>query len=273
MKIAIAYFSATGNTQKMAEVIEPVFKERGASVDKFDITVKAARLEPLDFSPYDGVIFGAPIHSLRAPRVVRDWMKTLNGQGQKAAMFFTFGGFHVHPTHYSTREILAKAGFTVVSSAEFLGAHTFNKGGWDAVPSRPDASDFAVAREFALSTYDRFAGQDEGILGDLEKTELSEEFLDAIEGFRFKVLTMLPTRNGEECSLCMACQEQCPTGAMDAEKGEADITLCIACLGCLHVCPEDALKINDMREIFQKRMESEQTTPQDLNRKKSKIYL
>ncbi|MBI9077295.1 MAG: EFR1 family ferrodoxin [Desulfatibacillum sp.] len=273
MRIAIAYFSATGNTRKMAEAIELVFTERGARVEKFDITAQAARQEPLDLSPYDGVIFGAPIHSLRAPRVVRDWMKTLDGQGKKAAMYFTYGGFHVHPTHHSTREILAGAGFTVVSSAEFLGAHTFNKGGWKAVPTRPNASDFTVARDFAVATYDRFSGQDERVLGDLEKTDLTEEFLDAIEGFRFKALTMLPTRNGEACSLCMECETQCPTGAMNAEKGESDIKLCIACLRCLDVCPEDCLKINDMSGVFEKRMEGDKTTPQDLDRKQSKIYL
>ena len=45
-------------------------------------------------------------------------MKTLEGQGKKCAMFFTYGGFGVHPTHYSTRQILENQNFVVVSSAE-----------------------------------------------------------------------------------------------------------------------------------------------------------
>ncbi|SHI83873.1 Flavodoxin domain-containing protein [Desulfatibacillum alkenivorans DSM 16219] len=273
MKIAVLYFSATGNTKKMADVIEQSLAGLGAQVEKIDVTVPSARRESMDFSGWDGVIFGAPIHSMRAPRVLREWLQTLNGQGKKAAMYFTYGGFHVHPCHYSTREILAAAGFTVVASAEFLGAHTFNRGGWQAVPERPDASDFAVAKDYAAAVYARFSGKDAGVLGELEKTDMNEEFLDAIEGFRFKALTQLPTRNGKECSLCMACQEQCPSGAMDAEKGEADPALCIACLGCLDACPEDALEINDMSGVFAQRMEMEKSTPQDLNKKQSKIYL
>ena len=273
MRIAIAYFSATGNTRKMADVIESALTERGAAVDKFDVTVPSARKAPMDFSGFDGVIFGAPIHSMRAPRILREWMQTLNGQGKKAAMYFTYGGFHVHPCHYSTREILGGAGFTVVASAEFLGAHTFNRGGFEAVPNRPDDSDFSAAKDYAAAVYNRFSGKDEGILGELEKTDMDEDFLDAIEGFRFKALTQIPTRNGKECSLCMACEEQCPSGAMDAEKGEADINLCIACLGCLDACPEDALEINDMSGMFAARMEMEKSTPQDLNKKQSKIYL
>jgi hypothetical protein len=65
-------------------------------------------------------------------------------------MFFTYGGFGVHPTHYSTRQILKEQNFIVVSSAEFLGAHTFNLGGW-----RTD-SNFATS-ETHLPLLDRTA--------------------------------------------------------------------------------------------------------------------
>jgi menaquinone-dependent protoporphyrinogen IX oxidase len=129
MKVLITYFSATGNTAKIAKVIEEKFKEKGASVTMADITSLRVRQRKIDFEPYQAVVFGAPIHARRAPRVFRDWLKTLDGQGKKSSMFFTYGGFGVHPTHYSTREILKEQNFIVVSSAEFLGAHTFNIGG------------------------------------------------------------------------------------------------------------------------------------------------
>ena len=51
-------------------------------------------------------------------------------------MFFTYGGFGVHPAHHATREILEERHFRVVSSAEFLGAHTFNRAGWEAMVDR-----------------------------------------------------------------------------------------------------------------------------------------
>ncbi len=273
MKIALVYFSATTQTKKMADVIAQAFTAKGATVDMHDITPLSSRQAPLDCSPYDAVVLGAPIHSCRAPRVVRDWLRTLDGQGKKAAMFFTYGAMQVHPTHYSTKEILTEQGFTVVSSAEFLAAHTFNIGGWEAVPLRPDESDSAVARDYVASTYDRFTDKDTTPLSELEKTENTEEFLDSIEALRFKVLTMLPTRNGEECSMCMICEESCPTGAMNAENGEAEQGRCIACLACVAKCPEDALKINDMSQIWTSKLEMEQVTEESIKQKKSKIYL
>ncbi len=273
MKVLISYFSATGNTAKIARTIEMKLKVLGADVDMSDITSLAERQKNIDLEPYEAVIFGAPIHSWRAPRVVREWMRTLDGQGKKCSMFFTYGGFGVHPTHYSTRKILEDQNFTVVSSADFLGPHTFNLGGWKAMEDRPDESDFKTAREYAAITCKRFTGEDTGILGELEKTEYTDEQLDAIETFRFKILTQLPTRGGEECGMCMVCQESCPTGAISADSGEADKKRCIACLACVANCPEDALKINDMSGSWSVKLEMEKATEESLKGQQSKIYL
>jgi ferredoxin/flavodoxin len=273
MKILMVYFSATGNTAKIGRVISERLCELGAEVDERDITSLGDRKESIDMEPYDAVVFGQPVHSLRTPRVVRDWMRTLRGGGKKSAMFFTYGGFKVHPCHESTRQILAEQGFAVVSSAEFLGAHTFNLGGWKAMVGRPDASDFQVAETYAGKMYDRFTGKDPGILNELEKTDFTEEQLDSFELMRFKVLEQLPTRYGEDCSMCMLCEETCPTGAISAETGETEKAACIACLRCINDCPENVLKINDTSAIWNKKLEMDQTTAEELNQKKSKMYL
>jgi len=272
MKVLIAYFSATGNTGRIAKVIGERFTELGVDVTTADITSSASRQEKIDLAPYQAVVFGAPIHVCRAPRVVREWLSTLDGQHKKCSMFFTYGGFGVHPTHYSTKQILEARNFRVVSSAEFLGAHTYNLGGWKGMEGRPDASDFAVARDYADLTYKRFAGEDDGVLGEMEKTEYTEEQLDGAEAHRFKILTQLPTRGGEECSMCLICEESCPAAAMDAEAGEADRGKCIACLACVANCPDSALKINDMRKSWTVRLEMENATEESLKGKKSRIY-
>jgi len=272
MKVLILYFSATGNTAKIAKVIEEKFTEMGAQVTTSDITSYADRQQKIDLEPYQAVVFGAPIHSWRAPRVVREWLRTLDGQGKKCSMFFTYGGFGVHPTHYSTRQILEEQHFFVVSSAEFLGAHTFNLGGWNAMEDRPGELDFEVAKDYAGITYKRFTGEDDRVLGELEKTEHTEERLDSIETFRFRALTQLPTRGSEECSMCLVCEESCPTGAMEAESGEADKEKCIACLACVANCPENVLKINDMSDSWSFMLEMEKATEESIKGQKSKIY-
>ena len=273
MRILIAFFSATGNTAKIAEVIGKCFEGLGADVEELDITPHGSREGGYDLESYDAVVFGAPIHSNRAPRLVREWLMTLNGGGKKCSTFFTYGGFTVHPTHYSTQQILKKRNFVPVSSAEFLGKHTFNLGGWKALPDRPDKSDFDVAEKFAKETYKRFTGEDDGVLGEMEKTDHTEEYLDEIEGVRFRAVTQLPTRGGEECSMCMECEELCPTGAMVAEVGEAEAGKCIVCLRCVDICPDEALKINDLSGIWPVKLQMENETEESIGNKKSRIYL
>jgi ferredoxin/flavodoxin len=273
MRIAVIFFSATGNTRQIADQIASRLKELGSEAKLIDITSPEKRQANSDLSKYDGMVLGAPIHSMRAPRLVRDWIATLQGDGMKCATYFTYGGFQVHPTHFDTRQRLEDRGFKVVASAEFLGKHTFNLGGWQAMLGRPDNEDASLARQYADALYARFSGQDDAVVQDLDKGPYTEDQLNQFEDFRFKLVTQLPTRNGEECQQCLLCEEECPAGAMDAETGQADPGKCIVCLRCMDNCPDEALAINDISPFFQHKMEMDGETPETLAAKKSKLYL
>ncbi len=129
---------------------------------------------------------------------------------------------------------------------------------------RPDERDFDVAKEYVERTYTRFINEDENLLGELEKTEYPKELLDAAEASRFKVLTLLPTRGGQECGMCLECEELCPTGAIKAESGEADKGRCIACLACVANCPEQVLEINDMSKSWPFKLKKKNATEESL---------
>ncbi len=274
MRILFCCFSATGNTATMGQAISRRLGELGAEVDWRDITTPEGRKAPVDMASYDAAVFGTPIHSMRSPRVAREWLAGLDGQGKKCATYFTFGGFQVHPTHSTTQKILREAGFAVAASAEFPGAHTFNLGGWQVMTDRPNQADLAVAVEYAQAIFDRFSGQDAGVVGDLDPGAYSEEQLDQFEMLRYKAVSQLPTRQGAECQLCYLCQEQCPTGAMDAEAGQVtEPSLCIACLRCVKDCPDQALKVNDLTPLLAMKMKNDNETDDTLRAKQSKMYL
>ncbi len=273
MKIAVFFFSATGNTKQMAQVIGSRLNELGSEIELIDITSLNDRQRAIEIKAYDGAVLGSPIHSMRAPRLVRDWIATLQGDGMKCATFFTYGGFQVHPTHYDSSRRLEAQGFQVVASAEFLGKHTFNLGGWQSMLGRPNDDDASLARKYADALHARFSGHEEAVVQDLDKGPYSEEQLDQFEGFRFQLVTQLPTRDGEECQQCLLCQEDCPSGAMDAEKGQADPEKCIVCLRCVQNCPDQALTINDISAFFTRKLEMDKLTPEALAAKKSNLYL
>ena len=274
MKILMCYFSATGNTRAVADVITERLSRLGAQVDQLDVTDPAFRRDLPDFSMYQGAVFGAPIHYARAPRLVREWLAGLDGRGCKAAMFFTYGGFQVHPTHYTTGQILEKQGFLVAASAEFPSRHSYNVVGWESLADRPDDSDFETARRYGEIIWARFNGEDQGMVKDLEQGALTEEQLDKMEQNRVLVLAeRQPGRTAPDCQMCLLCEELCPTGAMDAERGSADPELCMVCMRCLQVCPDQVIEFLDLGAIFQWKMQNDGETQETLSAKKSKMYL
>ena len=272
-EIALIYFSATGNTKKIADTIGNCLENQDISVTKIDITSHESRKEQTSLSKYDAVIFGFPIYSLRAPRVCRQWLETLDGEGKKCSVFFTFGGFGKDPAHYYMKELLEKRNFTLVSTAEFLGVHTFNRCGWQAAEGRPNESDFNVAEEFAYKTLKRFTGEDPNTICDFDKPAYPSEQLDMAEKFRFKLITQLPSRESRSCSMCMLCEKLCPTNAMDAEKGIADPTSCIACFRCIANCPDRVLHTNDISGTWDNKLKMHNTTKEEIDQMESKIYL
>ena len=272
MRILICYFSATGNTENIGRIIGETLSGLGANVEMKDVTLPSSRTAPVDMAEYDAAVFGAPIHSMRAPRVMREYLAGIDGLGKKCAMYFTYGGFQVHPTHYSTQQILKGGGFEVVGSADFPCPHSYNQGGWPMMKDRPYESDIEVARQYADRIFRRFTGEDPGVVGDLDRGPYSEEQLESFESVKYKVVTKLPTRDGAECQMCGLCEEQCPVGAMDMDAGQADGT-CMTCFRCVRDCPDEVLKINDLKPIYFMKMEKDGETEETLEKKAGRMYL
>ncbi len=58
MKVAIIYYSRSGTTQKMAEIIHACIKSEGVEVDIFPV----AKIKPEQLLEYDGIIIGSPTY-------------------------------------------------------------------------------------------------------------------------------------------------------------------------------------------------------------------
>jgi len=273
LKVVLFYFSATGNTEKIADTIKKNLEVNGVSVTQLDITSCENRQKKTSIREYDAVIFGFPIYSLRAPRICRDWLEQLDGDGKKCSVFFTYGGFGKEPAHYYMKELLEKRNFYLVSTAEFLGAHTFNYSGWRAAIGRPNESDFKIDEEYTIKTLERFRSKDIKVVSSFEKPVFSSEQLDQAEKYRFKLITQLPTRGDKMCSLCMLCENLCPTQSMNALKGEVDSSTCIGCFKCIANCPDNVLHTNNISCEWENKLKMHKTSEQGISKTASKIFL
>ena len=156
--IALIYFSATNVTHTYAQVIRESLLDQSCNVQLFNVTSFASRQKALLIDDFDGFIFGFPVFANFAPKIINEWLPTLDGQGKRCTMFFTYGARTTAYAHFHTKLLLEQAGFQVLFSAEFLGRHSFNVGGWRILPDRPDENDFIVARQYAALALKRFQG-------------------------------------------------------------------------------------------------------------------
>lgn len=122
MKIALFCFSATGNTQKIAELYKEQFKLLGADCSVFNIPLK----EEVDFSAYDMIGIGYPIHSFNAPQIVLKFAKKLPGRDKNDRLktfIFKSSGEPVKMSRVSSLKlikILKRRGYAVTNEYQYV---------------------------------------------------------------------------------------------------------------------------------------------------------
>ena len=273
LNLAIIYFSGTHVTKTYANAIRDAFSDLGCAAQLFDVTSYKSRQEPLPLDHFQAVIFGFPVYADFAPSVINDWLPTLEGKGKPCAQFFTYGARTSGYAHFHTRQLLMQAGFQVLLSAEFLGRHSFNVGGWEILPERPNQLDFSVAREYAALALARFSsdpyptlnlqkpfGYNQAITARQEQPKRSER------GWTN------PVRITADCSMCRDCENGCPTQAFDADSGLSDPANCIECMHCLYICPDQVIEIDKrMKAVYDDFKTNWHLTEPMMRAKKSKI--
>jgi len=272
IKIALVYFSATNVTHTYVQIIREGLLNQGCAVQAFNVTAYASRQNSLAFDGFNGVIFGFPVFSDFAPSVINEWLPTLNGQGKRCALFFTYGGRTTGYAHFHTKLLLEQAGFHLLFSAEFLGRHSFNIGGWRILPERPNEQDLALAQEYAALAIELFS-QDAPAVLRLQKPFGYNQVIGSLEK-RQEITERQwknPVRIAEECSMCRDCETECPTQAFHADTGLSDPRTCIGCMHCVYICPDKALKVDDMKGAYDPFLSNWHLTEEMMNAKKSRI--
>jgi ferredoxin len=271
-KVALVYFSATNVTHTYVQIIRERLLDQGSAVQAFNVTAYASRQNPPAFDGFNGVIFGFPVFADFAPSVINQWLPTLDGRGKKCAMFFTYGGRTTGYAHFHTKLLLEQAGFQVLFSAEFLGRHSFNVGGWRNLPERPNPQDFAVAREYADLASERFS-QDAPAAFRLQKPFGYNQVMASLENPQEITERQWknPIRIAEGCTMCRDCETECPTQAFDADTGLSNPKTCIGCMRCVTICPDKALKVEGMKAAYDGFLSNWHLTEAMMNAKQSRL--
>lgn len=112
MKVAVIYYSFTGNTKKVSEQLSQYLKEKGDEVDLFQLRpeeetkqflkqafdallakeVKLVPDAPSDLSGYEVIFLGSPVWAFSPAPALRSYIPKLKGcEGKKFYLFVTYG--------------------------------------------------------------------------------------------------------------------------------------------------------------------------------------
>jgi len=101
IRAAVLYWSAGGNTRKVAEAIAGALDSPGVGADLREIAEDLR----VDYAEYDLVFLGAPVYAFLPPPAVTDWLRARQREvevvpsaperpGRAAVVFCTYGGPH-----------------------------------------------------------------------------------------------------------------------------------------------------------------------------------
>ncbi len=165
MNILNIYFSATGNTAKVAKVIDRAVREAGQAVE----TIQVTKAMSLDILPYDFIFLGSGVYEWLPGKPLIDLMTKLRrhyvekgdllpasprAKGKKAVIYCTYGGAHTGvneavPAAKYMGQLFDHLGFDVIAEWYIVGEYhgklkEFSKvGRLGDIRGRPNDADLA----------------------------------------------------------------------------------------------------------------------------------
>lgn len=242
----IYYFSATGNTLKIAKLYAKELTALGAKVTLSEIKADSV---PQDTNKYDLIGFAYPVHGFRTPEIVTDFAKKLPAaeNGAKVFSIKTSGEpLKLNDGSYSElKRITEKRGYTFFAEYHYVMPYNMVFRHTDGMARRMlDTAEARIPSHAAEILKER---------ENLVKVPVSSKIMGALclierPGMRFN--GRFYRVSGDKCVKCMACVKNCPVGNIRYEDGKFKFGWnCIGCARCAFNCPKDAITTGFLNAI------------------------
>jgi ferredoxin/protein involved in ribonucleotide reduction len=244
--VTAMYFSPTGTTRRVVSRIAKAVSEEicpdTVPVHR-DFTLPAVRKTTASFHAGHVVVFGVPVYGGRVPKVLLDYLRTVQGNGARAVAVVVYGNRDYDDALIELADLLESQGFVVVAAAAFIGEHSYSP---MVGEGRPDEGDMVLASGFAA----RVAGK-MSCTGPIERTvpkgnrPYRELPPSRNEKGELIDLSNARPRTSPACQECKTCVDVCPMGSIDREDVSKIDGVCIRCNACVKACPSGARYFSD----------------------------
>lgn len=248
----IYYFSPTGGTKKVAEMIAEGFK----NVRIEDILVK----NPSETVCKEGeaVMFAVPVFSGRIPDAAAKRIKAVTAKGNPVVLVAVYGNREFEDALAEMDDLAKEQGFTVIAAVAALARHSLSL---NVAEGRPDVRDQKELKKIG-----------ETIQNILEQGKPYKDVSNEIPGnrpYREVKKSDVCSYYTDACIKCGKCAEVCPEQIISKEDFQVSKPdQCIMCKACVNVCPSGA---RCLPEAFEK-MIQEKLKPLENVRKEIQCF-
>lgn len=228
MKINSIFFSPTGSTKEVADLIASEFSCLNDEVD----------ISRQDFDAYickedEIYIIAAPTYSSRIGRIVSEKLARVESKGARAICLVTYGNRGFDDSLLELGDICLDRGFNVIAGLAASTEHNIFR---DLTEDRPDKEDREELRGFSRK-----------IIGKIESGDKSLPSLPGSRPYMDMVVSSLRPEVNDRCIKCFVCARSCPLEAIPMDDPTlTDDDACIACMRCIKICPSGARGLNPL---------------------------
>ncbi len=249
MRILILCFSGTGNTTYIAKILQREFIALGSPSEILPMEELTLDRQSSDFSQYDLIGIGFPVHAMDAPQIVYNLLSILPQGKQNYFLFKTAGSSMLHGgSTQKIREALAIKGWHLRHEQLYVMPPNMF---YTACPGNV-AKRCAKAKDLAKQSV-------QDILRGIKKRTPDTSLPGLCYGFARmeKHGARQSSRRwfaSDKCTLCGLCAAQCPSENIRIEEGRLVFgDSCLLCLRCSWICPHGALSHKIMGPFLLKR--------------------
>lgn len=241
-QVALFYFSGTGNTKIVVDLVQKAFSEHQVDTMVYNIEDTINNDLKYNLDKFDMIGIAHPIYGFGSPTIVDQFAKSLPAlDGIKTFIFKTAGDF-LKINHNASRRLitrLSKKGYNVFYDRIICMGSNFYMPYDDALVKE--------LYESAVSKVSHMVGEllsgtsrlyDTGLFMRLMTNMMNDcedKFFARLFGKSLKVT--------DDCIHCNKCIKNCPSNNIYLKDGKIKFRFnCYLCMRCIYACPTKAIK-------------------------------
>lgn len=248
-KIALFYFSGTGNTEFISREYAELFKKKEVNVD-------LQKIEGIDTIPslskYDLVIFATPVYAFDIPVYVKEFAQRLAVVDKKKSFVILTHAGNFGKSFQTFKKILENKNFNLVCGFDYK------------MPSNSDAI-FSDNTKSVSNLNEVLDKNKENVLKDFNSIYESNIVYPKTGFFKRTIYSLVNyffinfflkrfkwSYDNVKCNQCGLCEKVCPTNNILLKKQKKELRFsnkCIMCTRCYNFCPTGAIYYKKNKNI------------------------